>query len=256
VSTVAPKPVYREAKSGRVVEAYASVGDLFHAGAHKVVEIISECESRKPFCAIALSGGSTPKRLYELLARGEGGSIDWKGVLVFFSDERNVPPEDLASNYRMAKESLFASGLVPEANIHRIHGEYSADEAARSYEEEIKRVLGDNPTFDLILLGLGPDGHTASLFPDSSALDEKQRLVVANRVDKLKSERITFTYPLLNSAEHVIFLATGSDKTKIVRAVLSGDGDYPSQHVKPGKGELIWMLDKDSAQLYIERPSC
>ncbi len=255
MSTLAPKPIYREAKSGRLVEAYASAGDLFHAAAHKVAEIISECESKKPACAVALSGGSTPKRLYELLAKGEGGSIDWKRVQVFFSDERNVPPEDLESNYRMAKESLFASGLVPEANIHRIHGEYSADEAARSYGEEIKRVLGDDPTFDLILLGLGPDGHTASLFPDSPALDEKQRPVVANRIDKLKSERITFTYPLLNSAEHVIFLASGSDKAKIVRAVLSGDGDYPSQHVKPDKGELIWMLDKDGAQLYIERPN-
>jgi 6-phosphogluconolactonase len=255
VSTVAPKPIYREARPGRVVEAYASAGDLFHAAAHKVAEVISRCLSKKQSCAIALSGGSTPKRLYELLARGEGGPIDWKRVHVFFSDERNVPPEDLESNYRMAKESLLASGLVPEANVHRIHGEYSADEAARSYEEEIRRVLGNDPVFDLVLLGLGPDGHTASLFPDSPALKEDKKLVAPNRVEKLKSDRITFTYPLLNRAEHVIFLASGADKSKIVRAVLSGEGDYPSQHVRPGKGELLWMLDKDSASQYIERPN-
>jgi 6-phosphogluconolactonase len=254
VSTVAPKPIYREAKPGRVVEAYASAGDLFHAAAHKVAEIISDCLNRKQSCAIALSGGSTPKRLYELLAKGEGGPIDWKRVHVFFSDERNVPPEDLESNYRMAKESLLATGSVPEANIHRIHGEDSADEAARDYEEEVKRVLGDDPTFDLILLGLGPDGHTASLFPDSPALQENKKMVVANRVDKLRSNRITFTYPLLNRAEHVIFLASGPDKADIVRSVLSGEGNYPSQHVKPSQGELIWMLDKDSAIDYVERP--
>lgn len=256
MSTLASKPIYREARSGRVVEAYASAGDLFHAAAHKVAEIISKCLSKKQVCAIALSGGSTPKRLYELLAKGEGGAIDWKRVKVFFSDERNVPPEDLESNYRMAKESLFAAGAVPESNIHRIHGEFSAREAAQTYEDEIRRVLGNDAVFDLVLLGLGPDGHTASLFPDSPALKEVNELVAANRVEKLKSDRITFTYLLLNRAQHVMFLASGADKAHIVRAVLSGEGDYPSQHVKPAKGELLWMLDKDSAHLYIERPHC
>ena len=255
MSSVSPKPVYREAKLGRIVEVFTSPADLFHAAARKVAEIISDCLSKKQSCAIALSGGSTPKRLYELLAKGEGGAIDWKRVHVFFSDERNVPPEDQESNYRMAKESLFASALVSEANIHRIRGELSADEAAQQYEGEIKRVLGNNPAFDLVLLGLGPDGHTASLFPDSPALRESKKLVAANRVDKLKSDRITFTYPLLNRAEHVMFLASGPDKADIVRSVLSGEGDYPSQHVRPVDGELLWMLDKDSASHYIEHPS-
>jgi 6-phosphogluconolactonase len=253
VNSLAPKPIYREARPGRTVEVFASAGDLFHAAAHKVADIISACLEKKPFCSIALSGGSTPRRLYELLARNEGSPIDWRRVHVFFSDERNVPPEDLESNFRMAKESLFASGLVPESNIHRIHGEFSADEGARSYEEEIKRLLGDEPAFDLILLGLGPDGHTASLFPDSPALSENKRSVASNRVEKLRSDRITFTFPLLNRAEHVMFLASGADKAKIARSVLSGEGDYPSQHVKPTKGELLWMLDKDSASEYIGR---
>jgi 6-phosphogluconolactonase len=255
VSAFPPKPIYREAKPGRTVEVFNAAGDLFSGGAHRVAEIISECEGRKPFCSIALSGGSTPKRLYELLAKGEGGPIDWDRVHVFFGDERNVPPDDHESNYRMAKESLFASGLIPESNIHRIRGEFSANEAAQSYEDEIKRVLGNDPVFDLVLLGLGPDGHTASLFPDSPALNENKKLVAANHVEKLKSDRITFTYPLLNRADNVMFLASGADKAKIVRSVLSGEGDYPSRHVRPEHGELIWMLDKDSASQYIELPN-
>jgi len=177
VTTQAPKPIYREVKPGHILEVFASAGDLFHAAAYKVVEILSACLQKKPSCAIALSGGSTPKRLYELLAQGEGGHVDWKRVHVFFSDERNVPPVDLESNYRMAKESLFAAGLVPENNIHRIQGELSADVAARQYEQEIRDVLGNDPRFDLVLLGLGPDGHTASLFPGSPALSEQTKLV-------------------------------------------------------------------------------
>jgi 6-phosphogluconolactonase len=254
VSAQAPKPVYREVKSGRTVEVFASAGDLFHAAAHKVADVVAVCLDKSPECAFALSGGSTPKRLYELLAKNEGGPIDWKRVQVFFSDERNVPPEDLESNFRMVKESLLATGLVPEGNIHRIRGEYSAQEAARNYEEEINKVLGNDPVFDLILLGLGPDGHTASLFPGSPALNEDKRLVLANRVERLNSNRITFTFPLLNRAKHVMFLASGSDKAKIVRAALGGEGDYPSQHVKPTNGDLLWMLDKDAASQYLDRP--
>jgi 6-phosphogluconolactonase len=251
VSARAPKPILREAKSGRTVEVFATAGELFQAAAHKVANIISDALKRQPWCAIALSGGSTPKRLYELLAKNEGGPIGWKRVQVFFSDERNVPPENPESNFRMAKESLFATGLVPGKNIHRIRGEYAADEAAKSYEEEIKKVLG-NSTFDLILLGLGPDGHTASLFPDSPALKEQERLVVANRVEKLNTDRITFTFPLLNRAKHVMFMVSGADKSNIVRAVLSGEGEYPSQRVSPTNGELIWVLDKDCAGEYLQ----
>ena len=252
MSTQPPKPIYREVKSGRTLEVYSTAGDLFLAAAFKVAGILAECLQKKPSCAIALSGGSTPRRLYELLAQGKGGHVDWNRVQIFFSDERNVPPDDLESNFRMAQESLFASGLIPENNVHRVHGEYSAAEAAKSYEEEIKKVLGENPAFDLILLGLGSDGHTASLFPGSRALNEKQKLVVGNRVEKLNTERITFTYPLLNAASHVLFLVSGADKSKIARSVLSGEGDLPSQHVKPTHGDLIWMLDKDSASAYIK----
>jgi 6-phosphogluconolactonase len=252
VSAQAPKPIYRQIKPGRTLEVFSSAGDLFHAAASEVVEILSRCLDQKPWCAIALSGGSTPKRLYQLLAQGAGGRMDWSRVRVFFSDERNVPPTDDESNYRMAKESLFSSDLVPEKNIYRIQGELSADVAAQQYEQEIKNVLGKDARFDLVLLGLGPDGHTASLFPESPALHEKERLVVANRVAKLNTDRITFTYPLLNRAASVLFLASGSDKARIVRTVLSGEGDLPSQRVQPANGGLVWMLDKDSAKLYLE----
>jgi 6-phosphogluconolactonase len=252
VSSQPPKPIYREVKSGRTLEVFSTAGDLFLGAAFKVSSILDACLQNKPFCTIALSGGSTPKRLYELLAQGKGGHIDWKRVQIFFSDERNVPPDDLESNFGMAKESFLGAGLVPESNVHRIHGEYSADEAAKTYEHQIRKILGDVPVFDLILLGLGPDGHTASLFPGSPALNEKQVLVVGNRVEKLNTDRITFTYPLLNAASHVLFLASGADKSRIARSVLSGEGDSPSQHVKPAHGELIWMLDKDSAAAYMK----
>ena len=252
MSSQPPKPIYREVKSGRTLEVFSTAGDLFLGAAFKVSSILDACLQDKPFCTIALSGGSTPKRLYELLAQGKGGHIDWKRVQIFFSDERNVPPDDVESNFRMAKESLFTADLVPESNVHRIHGEYSADEAARSYEQEIRKTLGDSPVLDLILLGLGPDGHTASLFPESPALNEKEKLVVGNRVAKLNTDRITFTYPLLNAAAHVLFLASGADKSKIARSVLSGEADLPSGHVKPTHGELIWMLDKDSAAAYMK----
>jgi len=253
VSAQAPKPIYRQVKPGRTLEVFSSAGDLFHAAAYKVVEILSTCLDQKPWCSVALSGGSTPKRLHKLLAQGEGGHVDWTRVRVFFSDERNVPPVDPESNYRMAKQSLFVSGLVPEKNIHRIQGELSADLAAQRYEHEIKKVLGDDARFDLVLLGLGPDGHTASLFPGSPALGEQERWVVGNRVEKLNADRITFTYPLLNRAASVLFLASGPDKAAIVRTVLSGEGDLPSEKVRPTNGDLIWMLDKDSAELYLER---
>lgn len=252
MSSQPPKPIYREVKSGRTLAVFSSAGDLFVAAAFTVSSILDACLQKKPSCAIALSGGSTPKRLYELLAQGKGGHIDWKRVQIFFSDERNVPPIDAESNYRMAKESLFASGLVPESNVHRIEGELAADVAAQQYEAEIKKILGEHPAFDLILLGLGPDGHTASLFPGSPALNEKEKLVAGNRVEKLNTDRITFTYPLLNAASHVVFLASGADKAKIARVVLSGGADLPAEHVKPAQGELMWMLDKDSAAAYIK----
>jgi 6-phosphogluconolactonase len=195
---------------------------------------------------VALSGGSTPKRMFEMLV---GQSVPWDGIQFFWSDERHVPPDDPESNYRMANEALLSRVPVLAENVHRIHGENpDAAEAAADYENTIiavtKQLL---PRLDLIFLGLGTDGHTASIFPGSEVLQETKRLVAAPYVEKFASHRITMTLPLLNNAASVVFLVSGAEKAQIVKEVLEGENNYPAQAVKPTHGELIWMLDKDAA---------
>ena len=197
---------------------------------------------------VALSGGSTPKTLYELLADADGPfreHIPWERVQFFWSDERHVPPDHTESNYRMAYEAMLSHVPVLEGNVHRVMSERpSAQEAADEYEE---RIVAVTQSLDLILLGLGGDGHTASIFPASEVLNETKRLVAAPWVEKLKSYRITMTLPLLNNAAAVLFLVSGSEKAEIVKEVLEGPEQYPAQAVKPTSGELIWMLDTDAA---------
>ena len=173
----------------------------------------------------------------------------------FFGDERHVPPGDAESNYRMVKESLLESGRVPDANVHRVFAEIGdAAQAAAEYEAEIRRhFVGDArldgvPRFDCVLLGMGPDGHTASLFPDSAGLEEKEKWVISNWVEKFKTDRITFTYPLLNAARVVLLLIAGADKASILEEVLSDAKDtYPVERVHPRDGKKIWMLDRAAA---------
>jgi 6-phosphogluconolactonase len=195
---------------------------------------------------VALSGGSTPKLMFEMLV---GQSVPWDGIQFFWSDERHVPPDDPESNYRMANEALLSRVPVLAENVHRIHGENpDAAEAAADYENTIiavtKQLL---PRLDLIFLGLGTDGHTASIFPGSEVLHETKRLVAAPYVEKFASHRITMTLPLINNAASVVFLVSGAEKAQIVKAVLQGEDKYPAQAVKPTQGELIWMLDKEAA---------
>jgi 6-phosphogluconolactonase len=195
---------------------------------------------------VALSGGSTPKLMFEMLV---GQSVPWDGIQFFWSDERHVPPDDPESNYRMANEALLSRVPVLAENVHRIHGENpDAAQAAADYENTIiavtKQLL---PRLDLIFLGLGTDGHTASIFPGSEVLQETKRLVAAPYVEKFASHRITMTLPLLNNAASVVFLVSGAEKAQIVKEVLEGENNYPAQAVKPTHGELIWMLDKDAA---------
>jgi 6-phosphogluconolactonase len=173
-------------------------------------------------------------------------------VYFFFGDERHVPPDDSESNFRMANESLLSKIHARPENVFRIHAELDAETAARSYEEQLTRFFGLNhgefPRFDLIMLGLGPDGHTASLFPGSKALGEKQKLVVANWVEKFKTNRITFTYPVLNRAACVMFMATGADKAEAVRRVFEEKRQGPpAGAVEPVDGRLLWFLDRDAA---------
>jgi len=224
--------------------------ELFQAAAAEFISLASTAIRDHEKFSVALSGGSTPKSLYSVLAKA---TLSWEKIFFFWSDERHVPPDHPESNYRMAKEALLSIVPVPPENIFRVRAEEKdANVVARDYEQTLKSFFrlrpGEFPRFDLILLGLGPDGHTASLFPNTPALNETKRLVVANWVEKFKTNRITFTYPVLNYAACVIFLVSGGDKSEIVREVLENPGaDLPSQKVHPANGRLLWLLDKDAA---------
>jgi 6-phosphogluconolactonase len=199
--------------------------------------------AQKDSFTVALSGGSTPKVLYQVLAEEFREQVLWSKVQFFWSDERHVPPDHPDSNYRMAHEALLSRVPVLESNVHRVRSENpSAQEAADEYEKIIV------PRLDLILLGLGTDGHTASIFPGSEVLHETKRLIAAPWVEKLNAYRITMTLPLLNNGASVLFLVSGAEKVEIVKEVLEGPQKYPAQFVQPTNGELLWMLDRDAAR--------
>ena len=200
----------------------------------------------------ALSGGSTPGALYRLLA-GEphGEQIPWERVHLFWGDERCVPPDDPGSNYRLAHEMLISRVPIPPGNVHRVRGELQPEAAAGDYADAL-RVFFDAPwpRFDLILLGLGADGHTASLFPGSDALAERERAVVATtaQYEDRPTHRVTLTLPALNAARQVLFLVREATKAEIVQSVLQGGEErYPAQRVRPVEGGLTWLLDAAAA---------
>jgi 6-phosphogluconolactonase len=229
--------------------------DLFQAAAEEVIRAATDAVAERGRFTIALSGGSTPKNLYTLIAANASASLPWAQMFFFWGDERHVPPDDPDSNYRMAKEALLSKVPVPPANIFPIPAENKdASAAADAYEQTLQKFFalapGEFPRFDLILLGMGPDGHTASLFPETEALQEKSRLVVANWVEKMKTSRITFTLPVLNAARCVAFLVSGTDKAAVLHEVLESNAPsekYPSKLVQPGEGKLIWFVDRAAA---------
>lgn len=194
---------------------------------------------------IALSGGNTPRPVYSEIAR-IAGNLPWDRVHFTFGDERCVPPDDPQSNYRMAHESLFLPAAVPEKSIARMRGEIDPQIAAQEYQDglDILAAQRGEPIYchDLILLGVGDDGHTASLFPGTLALEEKTRRVVANFVPKFDSWRITFTYPLINQARHTCFLANANKNPALLEKVLEGDQQFPAARVAPVNGDLTWIL--------------
>jgi len=207
---------------------------------------------------VVLSGGSTPKSLYALLAGGEPwrSEVPWDKMHFFWGDERHVPPDHADSNYRMAYEAMLSKVPVPVENMHRIKSEETdAAESARAYEQELRSFFKltphQVPRFDLVLLGLGPDGHVASLFPGTPALQEREHLVVANWVEKLNAWRITLTLPVLNQAAMVIFLVSGKEKANILREVLESAPaqSYPAQFIRPIDGSLLWLVDREAASL-------
>lgn len=204
---------------------------------------------------VALAGGSTPERLYRLLASDTyRDQVPWQSTHIFFGDERMVPPDHAESNYRMARAALLDAVPVPPEQVHRMEGERDPLEAATAYEATLRHVfgleVGQTPRFDLILLGMGPDGHTASLFPHTKALENFTDLVMANYVAKFETWRLTFTYPVLNGAAQVLFLVGGKDKAVAVHEVLQGAPDreeYPSQGVLPTDGVVTFLLDQAAA---------
>jgi 6-phosphogluconolactonase len=194
---------------------------------------------------IALSGGNTPAPVYARLA-AEAHDLPWKSVRFTFGDERCVPPDDPKSNFRMARENLFVPAAVPEKSIMRMRGEIDPQIAAQEYEDQLNAIATERGEriyqHDLILLGLGDDGHTASLFPQTAALDETTRRVVANFIPKLNAWRLTFTFPLINHARRILFLVGASKNPQLIERVLAGDRQFPAARVDPSAGEVTWMI--------------
>jgi 6-phosphogluconolactonase len=267
---------------------------LAYAAAARFADLAREATNTRRRFAVALSGGSTPRDLYTLLASGGfAAQVDWSRVHCFWGDERAVPPDHPDSNYRMAHETLLSRVPIPAANVHRIAAEKNAEVAAREYERDMQAFFdggfdvgsGDVgsgvallnppesgvelptqagagvqlphqqpqylPRFDLILLGLGADGHTASLFPHTRALAETSRWVVANAVPQLQTTRITLTVPVINAAAQILFLVAGEDKAEALHAVLRGAYNpetYPAQMIQPTNGKLVWFVDRAAAR--------
>jgi 6-phosphogluconolactonase len=242
------------------VEVLPSAESVMRAAADYFAARASEAIAESGRFAVALSGGNTPRGTYALLASDPyAARIAWKHVHFFWSDERCVPPDDVASNYRMACDTLLDRVPVPAANVHRIAGESTPDAAAADYESELRRFFtaahGPPPSapgrsFDLVFLGMGDDGHTASLFPGTAAVRENRRWVVAHHVDKLAAWRITLTPPVINSARNVVFLVSGAEKAAALRRAVNGAHDpdaVPAQAVAPREGRLQWLVDATAA---------
>src|SRR5438045_2991430 len=227
--------------------------EVARAATRRFIELAREAIDARGRFSVALAGGSTPKRVYELLATDEfREQVDWANVHIFFGDERCVPPDHHDSNYRMAREAMLAHVPLPPENIHRMIGEGDAVANARLYEDDLSQVFdgAQSPQLDLVMLGMGDDGHTASLFPGSRALHEDQAWVTANWVEKFNTFRITLSAPAINHAAHVMFIVTGAGKTERLPEVLHGPRDtdrLPSQLIRPVHGALEWFTDKAAA---------
>jgi 6-phosphogluconolactonase len=236
----------------------SDVEELSRTAANILVHKITEVLQNKEIFTLALSGGSTPKSLFALLAKKDDSyysQIPWNKVHFFWGDERHVPPDHIDSNYRMTNETMLSVVSTPAENVHRVRGENpDSSAAALEYEQVLRSFFqlgaGQVPRFDCVLLGMGGDGHTASLFPHSSALHERDRLVVANWIEKFQSYRITMTVPVLNNADNIIFLVSGAEKADALKAVLEGDevpDQLPSQLIRPAHGHLLWLVDEAGA---------
>jgi 6-phosphogluconolactonase len=231
------------------------------AAADRFVALAREAVAERGRFAVALSGGSTPKRLYQLLAAEPyRDQVAWDRVHVFWGDERSVPPDDEQSNYHVAREALLSHVPIPANQIHRMAAERAdRDAAAKEYEAILAATFGlapdgPPPAFDLVLLGLGTDGHTASLFPHTAALKETARWVVANHVPQLNTDRMTFTAALINAARFVLFLVVGADKAARLIEVVEGAHDperLPAQLIVPAPGQVKWLADRTAGAVLL-----
>jgi 6-phosphogluconolactonase len=251
VTAATPVPVRTLTLHQADVRVYSAPGALCSAAAEDFFQLVIATLAKKPGCNVSLSGGSTPKSLYALIAQRAAEDdalrgINWHRIHFFFGDERCVPPTHADSNYRMVRETLLSRGTFPEANVHRIQTELDPEVAAKQYEKELRDHFGGIPAFDLSWLGMGPDGHTASLFPGTSALQERNKLAVKNFVPKLDATRVTLTFPVFSAARKVQFLVTGGDKAPMLKRVLVEGEDLPSGAIRPA-GRLEWLLDVAAA---------
>ncbi len=241
------------------VEIWRDLSEINERAAELLIGIARESVNSRGAFTIALAGGSTPKGLYRLLAQEEKSSrISWAQTHVYWTDERCVPPEDAQSNYRMAHDTLLSNVNVPAKQIHRMRGEDEPKFAAEAYAVDLEKQFGGgDPRFSLVLLGMGDDGHIASLFPASPALTDMSHTVAANFVKKLNANRLTLTLRTLNAAATTIFLVSGDAKAAALSSVFdknTGDiGLLPARLVRPTNGELIWLVDEPAAELIDSR---
>ena len=242
------------------IKVLGDMDELARKGADIFTAMAEEKAAEGGVLTVALSGGNTPRTLYRVLSsRPYSTKVPWGSVHFFFGDERCVDPDDSESNFRMAFYTLLSQVDIPEANIHRMEGEGEPAESAKKYEREVRAFFEAHgkvdeatsmPVFDLVLLGMGEDGHTLSLFPQTKALVEKERLVLENYVEKDKGWRLTFTLPLVNGASRIVFLVSGGSKAQVLKEVIEGHAwafDYPAELVSPAGGEVEWLVDKAAA---------
>lgn len=238
------------AKGRMAVTILPDIDAISHEAAGIFIYLSKECIASRGRFAVALSGGSTPKKLYALLASDRyRDNAEWGKIHFFWVDERCVPKESESSNFRVAFDHLISRIAIPDGNIHRMKGEYGPEKAAQDYEDELKNFFGAGlPVFDLILLGMGEDGHTASLFPGSKSLDEKERLVIPVYTEKMN--RVTLTLPVLNNARHILFLVSGQSKMLVLNDILADNEkrkNCPAGLIYPVHGDLMWLIDEAAA---------
>jgi len=226
---------------------------ISHRAAFLFVKAAKDAIDRSTRFVVALSGGSTPRRLYTLLGSAEySPQIDWQKVHIFWVDERCVPKDHEESNFKTVFDRLLSKVPLPDGNIHRIRGEEEPDQAARDYEEDLQRFFGmsELPMFDLVILGMGEDGHTASLFPGSKSLEENDRLAVPVYLEKPHRDRITLTFLVLNNADQILFLISGRSKAAVLSEIIEAGHQkdpYPAGLINPIHGTLLWLIDQEAA---------